>query len=82
MDKIDKTLLRIPDRHRRKILTTSKQIRTGKLEGLNLKKLRGSKDLFRVRVGKYRVIIQVRSGNNPVIIDVSKRDDRTYKGYK
>lgn len=81
MDKINKNLLKIPDKQRARVLAAAKQIRQGNFESLDLKKIKGSKDLFRVRVGRYRIVIQSKAGQKPVIIDVSKRDDQTYKDF-
>lgn len=81
MDKINKNLLKIPNKQRRAVLAATKQIHAGNLEGLNIKKLKGSKDLFRTRVGDYRVILQTRPGRNPIVIAVTKRDEKTYKDY-
>lgn len=78
MDKIDKRLARIPTAQRKKLLATAKQIQSGKVEGLNLKSLSGSKRTFRARVGRYRIIFQIQPGKKPVILDIAKRDDRTY----
>lgn len=81
MDKINKTLVKIPGKQRKAILAAAKQIRNGNLENLDIKKLKGPKDLFRVRVGDYRIIMQTRRKGNPVVLDVTKRDEKTYKNY-
>jgi len=81
MDKINKTLLRIPAKQRRAILAATKQIRAGNLENLDIKKLKGSENLFRARVGSYRIILQTQPRKNPIVIDISKRNEKTYKNY-
>lgn len=81
MDKINKTILKIPDKQRKAVLAAAKQFRVGKLDNLDIKKLKGSKDLFRVRVGNYRIIMRTRPGRSPIVVDVSKRGEKTYKNY-
>ncbi len=50
------------------------------LTGLDIKKLKGHADLFRVRVGRYRIIFREIDEQN-MIIDIDKRDDQTYREY-
>ena len=55
-------------------------IRTNKFETLDIKKLRGHSTVFRVKKGKIRVIfVKQKDGN--VVIDVSRRNDKTYMTY-
>lgn len=81
MDKINKALLKIPDKQRKAILAAAKQVQAGKLDNLDIKKLKGSSDLFRVRVGNYRLIILIQADRKSVVVDIAKRDDRTYRDY-
>ena len=79
MDKINKNLLKIPPKQRKQLLQTAIRIKSGDLKGLNIKKLRGSKEFIRVRVGNYRIILKLRSDEEPVIVSIAKRDEKTYK---
>lgn len=44
----------------------------------HVKPLTGKKNMYRVRVGNYRIIFSVQEENNVEVIRISKRDDRTY----
>ena len=53
---------------------------TSTFETLDIKKLKGHSAVFRVRKGKIRVIfVKQKDGN--VVIDVSRRNDKTYMAY-
>lgn len=47
-------------------------------DDLDNKKLKGYKDIFRVRKGKIRIIYQV-IGNKMIILVINKRKDDIYK---
>lgn len=55
-------------------------IRTNTFETLDIKKLKGHSAVFRVRKGKIRVIF-VKQKDGHVVIDVSRRNDKTYMAY-
>lgn len=78
MNKLDKALYKILKNYRVKILDTLILINNKNTKGLDIKKLKGQSNLYRVRVGEYR--IQFRIENNDVfILDISKINDNTYK---
>jgi mRNA interferase RelE/StbE len=81
MDKVDKSLLKITPKQRVKILETLKKIKSGELENLDLKKLRGTKDIFRIRVGNYRIIFVFDSDAKARIIAIERRSKNTYKDF-
>lgn len=47
------------------------------MEGLNWKKLKGYENLFRVRIGNYRIIYHD-NGKEITVIAVSPKSDTTY----
>ena len=49
----------------------------GKIDNLDVIKLKGKKDIFRVRINKFRIIFQKAKPKN-IIIKINERDDRTY----
>ena len=80
MHKIDKFLTKLDPERRAKVLATLLQIRAGDFRGLNLRKLKEVGSLYRVRVGKVRIIFEMDTdGIRPTDIDF--RNDNTYKGY-
>lgn len=80
MDKIQKLLNKINPKDANKIADVFERIKSGDIKKLDIKKLRGYPDIFRVRVGIYRVIYRV-CDDNIRVIDLSKRDDNTYRNY-
>ena len=77
MNKIDKFLARIPQDDRQKIILVIEAIIEGNIKNLDIKKLKGASHRYRVRVGVYRIQFEI-EGKNIFVVDVSKRDDRTY----
>lgn len=47
-------------------------------EGLDIKKLKGQKNHFRVRKGKIRIQFYFDEANNVVVTDATYRNDNTY----
>jgi mRNA-degrading endonuclease RelE of RelBE toxin-antitoxin system len=54
------------------------RLEQGQTEGLDLKKLKGRKDIFRVRKGRLRVIF-IRKNDNINLLAVERRSEKTYK---
>jgi mRNA interferase RelE/StbE len=80
MDRVEKYLRRLEKYERQRVQSVLEQLVCNELEKLDVKKLRGYDDIFRVRVGTTRVIYR-KQGDDVRILDVAKRDERTYKGY-
>ncbi len=80
MDKISKLLSKISAKDKEMIACSLEKLLEGSFSGLDVLKLKGSVDIFRVRVGKYRVIYQ-KALVEIRILEISKRDDNTYRGY-
>ena len=77
MNKIDKFLLKLDKKTRLVLEEIIILIVSNNFSFLDIKKLKGSRNLYRVRVGRVRVIFeQTKNGNN--IISISNRDDNTY----
>lgn len=79
-DKITKFLLKLNAKQRAAVLTAMEQVRIGNDTGLKLKKLRGHDDVYRVRVGRVRIIFR-QDGDNRRILDTNFRDDNTYRDF-
>lgn len=77
MNRIDKFLARIPQADRQKIILAIEAIIEGNIKNLDIKKLKGASYGYRVRAGVYRIQFEI-EGKNIFVVDVSKRDDRTY----
>jgi len=58
MDKIAKALLKLSSKEKELIKTILLKIKSDSLAALDVKKLKGHSDIFRVRHGKIRLIFQ------------------------
>lgn len=80
MNKIEKLLKKLDARTRRRIEETLTLLYQGQLDNLDIKKLKGSSNKYRARVGRYRIIFtQSKSGIR--LLDIDIRNDKTYKRY-
>jgi len=77
MDKIKKALNRLSPKERRRLKEILFQIDAGDFQGLNLKKLKGRNDVFRVRKGNIRIIF-LKKDNSIKILSIERRGSKTY----
>lgn len=78
MVKIGRVLRKFSENERKEInLLISKLIKFD-FNGLDIKKLSGHLDTFRVRKGKLRIIYRIINGK-VIILDINRRSDTTYK---
>jgi len=77
MDKITKALAKFSLQEKKKINTILNNIKQGRLDTLDVKKLKGYNDVFRVRKGKLRIIF-IKKEENISILTIEKRSDNTY----
>jgi len=77
MNKLDKFLSKINKKTRLILLEVISLIISNNLSILDLKKLRGSNDMYRVRIGKIRIIFKHTKTANKIQY-ISYRDDNTY----
>ena len=78
MDKIEKALRKLNTGERSVIGQILKLLSSGKLAGLDIKKLKGRDDIFRVRKGDMRIIYRVQNGDIYILI-IERRGESTYK---
>ena len=77
MNKLDKFLSKLDKKNRLVVEKVVTLIVLGDFSLLNIKKLRGSQNRYRIRVGRIRIIFeQTKNGN--IIKEISFRDDNTY----
>ena len=78
VDKISKFLDSLQTKELISLRPTIKKIECGNLKGLDVKKLRGYRNVLRVRKGVFRILIQ--EGESKFeIISISRRSEKTYK---
>ena len=80
MNKIEKLLQRLDSRTRKRVEKVLAQLFSGNLQNLDIKKIKGSDNVFRVRVGDYRIIF-TQLNQDIRLLDIAKRDEKTYKDY-
>lgn len=78
MDKISKALDKLTPREKEHIKNIVKALQSGRFDNLDIKKLKGRPDIFRVRRGDLRVIYQTRN-NLVFILQIGRRKEITYK---
>jgi mRNA-degrading endonuclease RelE of RelBE toxin-antitoxin system len=78
MHKIDKFLARLDAATRQKVLSIVERISSGDFSGLDMRKLKGSSDIYRVRLGKVRIKF-VMNASGIRIFSIDKRGESTYR---
>ena len=78
MHKIDKFLARLDAEIRQKVLAIVERIQNKDFSGLDVRKLKGSPDVYRVRVGKVRVKF-VMNDSGIRILSIDNRGENTYR---
>ena len=80
MDKNQKFLEKLSRHEQKEMIDLLELIFLGKTKDLDIKKLTGYKDIYRVRYGKIRVIFR-RQDSDISILEISRRSEKTYKDY-
>ena len=80
MDKLSKAIQKLTRKQAAQIAEIIECLLSGKTSNLNIKKLRGFKNIFRVRVGQLRIIFKQES-EKIIILDIGKRSGNTYRNY-
>ena len=78
MDSIEKALARLTEKERAWVKDILLRLRAGHTKGLDIKKLKGREDIFRVRKGDVRIIYRM-EGGAIFILTIERRSERTYK---
>jgi mRNA-degrading endonuclease RelE of RelBE toxin-antitoxin system len=80
MNKIEKILAKVDSKERDSILELMYKIKSGNLQGLNIKKLEGKSECFRLKKGNFRIIFS-KTDTGIEIISVDRRNEKTYRNY-
>lgn len=78
MDKFEKVFKKLTAREQRQLKEILAQLEAGLFKNLNIKKLKGAEDIFRVRKGNLRIIYQKRGGGI-FLLKLSRRSEKTYR---
>lgn len=77
MDKIQKLLNSLSKKEKSKMKEILLKIKSKNLEDLDIKKLKGREDVFRIRKGKLRIIF-IYKKQKIYILSIERRSDNTY----
>ncbi len=78
VDKIEKALKKLKEKEREAIKSILTKIQKEKTRDLDIKKLKGRDDIFRVRKGKIRIVFR-KNNENISILSIERRSDKTYR---
>lgn len=78
MDKIDKALSKLTFKEKERMKDIIKALQLGRFDNMDIKKLKGFKDIFRVQKGGLRIVYQL-LGRRIIILKIDKRKEDTYK---
>ena len=78
MDRIQKSLKKLSAKERKQVKDILERVAEGNTAGLDLQKLTGAEDVYRVRKGDIR-IIYLRRNRSIFILAVERRSEKTYR---
>lgn len=78
MDKIEKALRKLRSHERAAVKRILLLLAAGKFAGLDIQKLKGRDDIYRVRKGSIRIIYRMTVSNKVFILAIERRSDTTY----
>lgn len=78
MDSIDKVLRKLSPKERSVVKKIISKLVTSQTQGLNIQKLSGTADIFRIRKGNIRVIYRVVEGR-AIVLKIARRSEKTYR---
>ncbi|MEK7488018.1 MAG: type II toxin-antitoxin system RelE/ParE family toxin [Patescibacteria group bacterium] len=80
MDKIEKELSRLSAKERARVREILEKLLRKDMRGVEVKKLKARKDIFRVRKGNIRIIYRDNNGATSILA-IERRNDNTYKKF-
>lgn len=78
MTKLERIIKKFSVVERKVIKDTIIQLKMGSFAGLDVKKLQGSRDIYRVRKGSIRIMYYLGADKEIVIFAIARRSDKTY----
>ena len=81
VDRIRKILKQLSTKEHAQVTEIVRLIAVNTLEGLDIKKLQGVDDVYRVRKGNFRIIFQKTADDNNKLIAIERRTDTTYNAF-
>lgn len=78
MDKIEKVLQKFTQKEREWVRDILERLSSGTSQGLDIKKLKGREDIFRVRKSDVRILYRIPSSGKIYILAIERRREDTY----
>jgi len=78
MDKIKKALKKLSEKERKMVKNILAKLQKEDVRDLDVKKLKGRDDIFRIRKRNIRIIFQ-KTGKGIFILSIERRREKTYK---
>lgn len=79
MDKIEKALKSLTSQERKKLKDILAQVDEGDFQNLDLKKIKGRADIYRVRKESIRIIFRKAQSNSIKVLTIERRSSKDYK---
>lgn len=79
-DRVTKELAKFTSKERALVKEILTQIKQNDLKGLQITKLKGQQDIFRVRKGRIRIIYRQNSKIFNVLV-IERRSEKTYRNF-
>ncbi len=79
MDKIDKVLAKLSEKEKKQIKQLFQKIKANDFLGLDVKKLRGYNNIYRIKKGQLRIIYQTIELDKIKLVGLSRRSENIYK---
>lgn len=79
MDKITKALKQLSPGEQKAVKSLLEKILNRNFENMDIKKLKGYDDIFRIRKGKIRIVYRIKQNKKIFILAIERRNDKTYK---
>jgi mRNA-degrading endonuclease RelE of RelBE toxin-antitoxin system len=80
MDRNQKFLKRLSDQEFRAVEKILRKILARDTVGIDIKKLSGYRDVYRIRTGTIRIIF-LDTGSHQEVLEISRRSEKTYKNF-
>jgi mRNA-degrading endonuclease RelE of RelBE toxin-antitoxin system len=77
MDAIEKALKKLTAKEKERVKGILAKLASGKTQGLDIKKLQGREDIFRVRKGDIRIVYRKSDGAISILL-IERRNEKTY----
>ena len=81
MNALQKAVARLTTKDKKLVTETIEKITKRSFVGLDIEKLKGTDNTFRVRKGNFRIVYYLKDSNEPMIISIERRSEDTYRKF-